>query len=516
MLTEYKLGNTRYGYDPITGQAIAFGSPEERAKYFTNPMGEVEDLPIDPTSLNASANNIVNLPVDQSSLAKSAGKAGLGIDDWQKLASTGITADETATIRKNLGIDALESKVFTTAPSTQKLYTDAYSMAGLADIKSQYEAKVKELNAKKEELNQRLATINENPWKVEATRVGAIAREKEFYDGTLSNLAEEAKFYSDLYNQGLSEVNNLVSRQSTDFTNEQASNQAKLNYLLQQVESQSKALLTEKNAKVARYLPEYLKSKQSKEVPKTINTDNGTFVWNETTRTFEPLAGSNKPITSGSSGSSGDFMTNSQIVSTINQIAGAFDNEPIVKEFNTISSQLEFVKTAGKTPTDDIGRIYAFAKVMDPNSVVREGEYKTVQEYAQALLKTYGFNVKRVFTNSGFLTDEARSFLLSTLTRRFQATQTQYSTLQQRYQQQIDSVKSGNVRGIIDYTVPTTSSMEPSQSTPKQTQVTTQNIQALIRKAKQAGDSKEEIIKDLIESGAQPEVAQRLVNINYY
>lgn len=144
-------------------------------------------------------------------------------------------------------------------------------------------------------------------------------------------------------------------------------------------------------------------------------------------------------------------LTDAQINSTVNGIAGAFDSEPLVKEYNTIQGQLDFLKTAGITSTDDISRIYVFAKVMDPNSVVREGEYATVQKYAQALLEAYGLKAKRVFDNSGFLTVEARNFLLNTIERRAKVSEIGYDNLHSEYQRQINDAIAGKTRTLTQY-----------------------------------------------------------------
>lgn len=42
-------------------------------------------------------------------------------------------------------------------------------------------------------------------------------------------------------------------------------------------------------------------------------------------------------------------------------------------------------RTLADSGTDDQALIYTFAKVMDPNSVVRESEYDTVQRFSQSL-----------------------------------------------------------------------------------------------------------------------------------
>ena len=56
-----------------------------------------------------------------------------------------------------------------------------------------------------------------------------------------------------------------------------------------------------------------------------------------------------------------------------------------------------------QNPADDIGFIYAFAKIMDPESVVRENEYITVQRYAQSWADNFNFSAQRIFTNTKFL-----------------------------------------------------------------------------------------------------------------
>jgi hypothetical protein len=144
-------------------------------------------------------------------------------------------------------------------------------------------------------------------------------------------------------------------------------------------------------------------------------------------------------------------LSSAQMNSTINQITGAFDNEPLVREYNTINSSVNYLKSLGTTPTDDIARIYAFAKTMDPTSAVREGEYKTVQDYATALLQRYGLNARRVFTNAGFLTDEARRFLMNTLQKRLDISASQYKNIYSQYQQRIEGAKSGGFNSLPDY-----------------------------------------------------------------
>ncbi len=137
----------------------------------------------------------------------------------------------------------------------------------------------------------------------------------------------------------------------------------------------------------------------------------------------------------------------------VQQVAGQFDGESIVKNYNTIAEQINYIKTLGNNPTDDIARVYAFAKVADPSSSVREGEYKTVQDYSTSLLQKTGLNAKRIFNNSGFLTDEARNFIENTLDKRLSASEKTYKNVYDEYGRRINKI-TGSKDGtdyITDY-----------------------------------------------------------------
>jgi hypothetical protein len=172
----------------------------------------------------------------------------------------------------------------------------------------------------------------------------------------------------------------------------------------------------------------------AKVATETVNVNGRTLlIDSQTGKTIRDLGVTSSP--SGSSGSGGGGsgtgvlgLTNQQI-DNISPLVTAFQNNDIVKNYNTIGENLNTVRTAGVTPTDDIQRIYAFARIMDPGSVVREGEYKTVQDYATSLLQRTGLKANRVFNNDGFLTDEARGFLLNTLENRFKASEKSYKNL---------------------------------------------------------------------------------------
>lgn len=142
---------------------------------------------------------------------------------------------------------------------------------------------------------------------------------------------------------------------------------------------------------------------------------------------------------------------NQQANTRVNQISSQFDNEPIVKQYNVISEAKQFIDSLGTgkkaTASDDQGLLYSFAKAMDPGSVVREGEYATVQKYSQSWADQFGFKAARIFSNSPFLTDEARKMLKDTIRKKEEASARQYDNVYNEYGRRIEKqagVKNGS------------------------------------------------------------------------
>lgn len=151
----------------------------------------------------------------------------------------------------------------------------------------------------------------------------------------------------------------------------------------------------------------------------------------------------------------GSGLTDAQVNSTVNQIAGGFDNEPIVKNHNVIKEGYEFAKSLSDSPNPtsagDQGLVYAFAKAMDPSSAVREGEYSTVQKYNQSLIQSGWANAQRIVSNVDFLTPAARANMVSAIKSKYEASQNNYNNISKEYQRQIDDAYAGKKRKITDY-----------------------------------------------------------------
>jgi hypothetical protein len=95
----------------------------------------------------------------------------------------------------------------------------------------------------------------------------------------------------------------------------------------------------------------------------------------------------------------------------------------------------------------------AFAKAMDPDSVVREGEYATVQKYAQSWAESFGFNAARIFSNTTFLTPQARANMKATIRQRYQAGLGQYNNVRKSFGDRINKItrKGDGLERLTDY-----------------------------------------------------------------
>lgn len=136
-----------------------------------------------------------------------------------------------------------------------------------------------------------------------------------------------------------------------------------------------------------------------------------------------------------------------QTMAKVLQVAGQFDNEQTVKEYQVmkeIKDTVNSIPDDTKSPSDQQNLVYAFAKAMDPGSVVREGEYATVQKYAQSVADRFGFKMQRLTSNAPFLTPEAIKTMKATINNRVNVTEKSYANVYDEYGRRINKVSGGS------------------------------------------------------------------------
>lgn len=141
-------------------------------------------------------------------------------------------AAERASIAKELGISDTEAAAFAKpAKTSEEMYNSAYATAGLGDLKTRIKTLTDEIDADRRQLADAVGTVNENPFLIEQSRVGRGKRLLDQAEQRIGNKSSQLKALTDLYNQGVSEVSAVVTRNNADFTRDQNLATAKLNYL---------------------------------------------------------------------------------------------------------------------------------------------------------------------------------------------------------------------------------------------------------------------------------------------
>jgi len=148
-----------------------------------------------------------------------------------------------------------------------------------------------------------------------------------------------------------------------------------------------------------------------------------------------------------------------QTATAVRGQVSAFKTEPTVQNFAVVQEGRNFansIDTKTTNPADDQALIYALAKALDPNSVVREGEYATAQKYAQSWVKAYGKGVTQAIAGTGFLSEEARKNIKSTIETKYNSSRASYDNLYGQYEKGINNL-TGRTNGkdfLRDYVIP--------------------------------------------------------------
>jgi len=105
-----------------------------------------------------------------------------------------------------------------------------------------------------------------------------------------------------------------------------------------------------------------------------------------------------------------------------------YEASPVVKDFNAANTGIKKIREAIQSPDqdgfNDMSLVFNFMKVLDPGSVVREGEYATAMKNA-SLLESMGVRLNRVMTGQQLSPDQ-RKKLASAAERQFNSNKSTY------------------------------------------------------------------------------------------
>lgn len=374
------------------------------------------------------------------------------------------TPQQAEQVLQGKGITIEPTKV-QTAPETswQTTYQDLFKQLGLDTVKNQIDENIKKINDLDNEMIDKIAAVNDNPWLSESMRSLKASRIQEIYESKKSALNSALILSQNTYTQGRQEAQFLVTTALGQYNQQRTFDLNEQKMMADQAEAQAKALkdLSTKNTQVV--------VKNGRNV--LINMQTGETIADlgaAKTTTGEKLLSPAEakalgvPFGTTEAGAFGkipidttDTMTTAQLQVSIDRVSDDYRQDPVVKQYTTAGPGWSFmssIKSDTKNPADDIGMIYAFAKIMDPESVVREGEYATVQKYAQQWAASFGFNAARIFSNTKFLTARALDNMKATAKGKFDALKRAHDSAKTTYDQRISDLRAGKTAGgLPDY-----------------------------------------------------------------
>lgn len=117
------------------------------------------------------------------------------------------------------GLDPIQKQV--------KMYTDAYQALGLNTIKQQFDDYTKQQKDLTDEMNQKIADTQNNPWLSQSVSDRTVKRIKDSYATKLDSLTNLLTLTDSMYKQGQAQVDHMVSDANADIkaTNDLAQKQ---------------------------------------------------------------------------------------------------------------------------------------------------------------------------------------------------------------------------------------------------------------------------------------------------
>lgn len=136
--------------------------------------------------------------------------------------------------------------------------------------------------------------------------------------------------------------------------------------------------------------------------------------------------------------------------------ADSLGSSDIGKKFNATVDAINVINgidPKSKNPADHQTVVYQFAKSLDPESVVREGEYATIAKYAQSMVSRYKKEITNAIAGTGFLSEKAIKDIQSTMNNNYNSRKPQYDNLKSEIGRVINNIAGANVANeiLVDY-----------------------------------------------------------------
>ena len=157
---------------------------------------------------------------------------------------------------------------------------------------------------------------------------------------------------------------------------------------------------------------------------------------------------------------------NDNEIKRVNTAIDDLTTHPVAKTFQKTQEAYMFAKSVAEWvwATDNQALIYEFAKAMDPDSVVREGEYATVQKYSQVRWDKLGMNINRILNGEEFISEKAKKNIVETINTKYKASKDSYNQIRKNKVKIVNDITGKDIgetvlpSDIIDEETTTTTS----------------------------------------------------------
>jgi len=347
------------------------------------------------TGQGASATSIdPNTPYAE--LIDAAARAGLSVTDFLSLygAQNAPTQQDYEGIRSELGIPDLVDDVFR-RPSldAQAIFDNAFKEARLPELREKITQIDAEIQKARDQLKEAIGQENNNPFISAQSRSLRIRNIQDQAEATIANLENQRGSLADLYNTGLDQVEGVVTRATSTDENTRIRSAEQLNFLLQEAERRFGALGAESEREALRYVPDFLKRsiEESQNQPMTaeeiLKLENQRLT-NEKLRA--EIDGTGRASFGDTSSLRKEFLARPEIKNW----------QEIDRSYSAMQEAYTLAENGDNGPARD-ALIVLFNKMLDPGSVVREGEFARTAEGQSVIQQAFESSKRLVQAGAG-------------------------------------------------------------------------------------------------------------------
>lgn len=156
--------------------------------------------------------------------------------------------------------------------------------------------------------------------------------------------------------------------------------------------------------------------------------------------------------------SQGGRRKDDKYLAAADRLRNDFTSNQVVKDYNIQRAgyeQSQIIDPNTANPQEDMALIFSFMKILDPGSVVREGEFATAQKYT-SFLDGLGVKLDTV-TKGNLLSTKQRENIRNAMQSKFNLSQSAYDKVVKSFETQGRNAKVDPQDFIIDYSVNTPS-----------------------------------------------------------